>query len=119
LDQFYTEKQKHNNYIVGGETMRASADSRCPQGGVFSPLLWILVVDKLLWDLSDDDYYTEGYVDDISILTNGKFPQTVSEILQTALCIVLQWCDITNLSIKPNKMMIIPFTRKTDIRGLT
>jgi hypothetical protein len=75
-------------------------------------------MDKLLWELNDNDYYTEGYADDISILINGKFPQIVSEVLQTSLCIVLQWCDRIKLSISPNKMVIIPFTRKRDIRGL-
>jgi hypothetical protein len=41
--------------------------------------------DKLLLRLDDYDYYTIGYADDIGILINGKFPQTVSEGLQTAL----------------------------------
>jgi hypothetical protein len=62
--------------------------------------------------------FTVGYADGIAILINGKFPQTMSEVLQTALGIVQQWCDRKNLSISLNEMVIMPFTRKRDIRGL-
>jgi hypothetical protein len=54
----------------------------------------------------------------IAILINGKFFQTVSEVLQTALCTVQWWSERTNLSINPNKTVIIPFTRKRNIKGL-
>jgi hypothetical protein len=98
--------------------LKASTARGCPQGGVLSPLLWSSVVDELIWELNDGGYYTVGYADDIAILINGKFPQTVSEVLQTALCTVQQWCKRTYLSINPNKTIIIPFTRKQNIRGL-
>jgi hypothetical protein len=75
------------------ETLKASMARGCPQGGVLSPLLWSLVVDELIWELNDSGYYTVGYADDIAILINGKFPQTVSEVLETALCTVQQWCE--------------------------
>jgi hypothetical protein len=57
------------------------------------------------------------YADEIAILTNGKFPQTVSEVLQTVLCTVQQWCERTKLSVNPNKTVVIPFTRKRNIKG--
>jgi hypothetical protein len=41
-------------------------------------------VDKLLRELNEGGYYAIGYADDIAILINGKFLQTVSEVLQTA-----------------------------------
>jgi hypothetical protein len=103
---------------LSGENLRASTARGYPQGGVLSPLLWSLVVDELLWELNDGGCYTVGYVDDIANLINGKFPQTVSEVLQTALCAVQQWCEKTYLYINPNKTIIIPFTRKGNIRGL-
>jgi hypothetical protein len=86
--------------------LRVSTARGCPQGGVLLPLLWSLVVDELLWELNDSDYYKVRYADDIAILINGKFPQTVSEVLQMALCTVQQWCERTYLSINPNKMVI-------------
>jgi hypothetical protein len=90
----------------------------CLQGGVLSPLLWSLVIDDLLWGLINNGYYTVGYADDIAILINGKFPQTVSEVLQTALCTVQQWCERTKLSVNPNETVVIPFTWKRNIKGL-
>jgi hypothetical protein len=102
---------------LSGETLGATTVRRCPQGGVLSPLLWSLLVDDLLWELNNNGYYTVGYADDIAVLINGKFPQAVSEILETALCTVKQWCEKTKLSINPNKTVIMPFTRKRNIKG--
>jgi hypothetical protein len=42
----------------------------------------------------------------------------VSEVFKTALCTAPKWCERTNLSIKPNKTQIIPFTTKKHIKGL-
>jgi hypothetical protein len=102
---------------LAGDTVRASVAGGCLQGGVLSPLLWSLVTDNLIWELNKKGYYAVGYVPDIAILINGKFPHTVSEVLQTALGTVQQWCDRTKLSINP-KEAVIPFTRKRNIKGL-
>jgi hypothetical protein len=53
----------------------------CPQGGVLSPLLWALVVDDLLWGLNNNGNYTVGYADNIALLIDWKFLQTVSKVL--------------------------------------
>jgi hypothetical protein len=62
-------------------------------------------------ELNDNDYCTAGYADDIATLINRHYPRTVSEVLQTALCIVQQGFDATNLYINPNTTVIVPFTR--------
>jgi hypothetical protein len=103
---------------LSGETLGVAAAKGCLQGGVLSPLLWSLVMDDLLWALNNSDYYTVGYADGIAILINGKFPQTVSEVLQTALRTVQQWCERTTLSINPNKTVVIPFTRRRNQSSL-
>jgi hypothetical protein len=74
-------------------------------------------VDELV-GLNENGYYTLGYADDIAIPVSGKFPYTLSELLQEAFSIVQQWCDGTQLSINPQKMVIVPFIRKRDLRGL-
>jgi hypothetical protein len=111
-------ESRNINATLSGETLGVTAARDCLQGGVLSPLLWSLIMDDLLWGLNNNGYYTAGYADDIAILLNGKFAQTVPEVLQTALCTVQQWCDRTKLSINPNKMVVIPFTRKNNIKGL-
>jgi hypothetical protein len=97
-----------------GETLEVSVARGCWQGGVLSCLLWSLVVDELIGGLNGNGYYTLGYAEDIAIIICGKFPNTVSELLQEALNIVQQWCDMTQLSINPQKMVIVPFTWKRD-----
>jgi hypothetical protein len=77
-----------------------------------------LVIDDPLWGLNNNGYYTVAYADDTAILINGQFLQTVSEVLQTSTCTAEQWRDRTNLSINSNMMIIIPFARKRNIKGL-
>jgi hypothetical protein len=103
---------------LAGETLEGSVTRDCPQGGVLSPLLWSLVVDEPIGGLNGNGYFTLGYADDIAILIHRKFPNTVSELLQEALSLVQQWCNRTQLSINPQKIVIVPFTRKRDLRGL-
>jgi len=31
---------------------------------------------------------------------------------------IQQWCDRTQLSFNPQKMVVVPFTRKRDLKGL-
>ena len=41
-------------------------------------------MDELLWDLNEAGYYTIRFAD-IAIIIRGKFPSTVSEVLQNVL----------------------------------
>jgi hypothetical protein len=102
---------------LAGETLEGSVARGCPQGGVLLPLLWSLVVDELI-GLNDNGYNTLGYADDIAILVSRKFPYTVSELLQKALSKMQQWCERTQLSINPQKMVVVPFKTRRDLRGL-
>jgi len=89
----------------------------CSQGSILLPLLSSLVVEELKGH-NENDCYTLGYANDTTILISRKFPNTVSELLQETVRMVQQWCDRTQPSIKPQKMMIVPFTKKRDLRGL-
>jgi Reverse transcriptase (RNA-dependent DNA polymerase). len=68
-------------------------------------------VDELLWDLNEAVYYSIGFADDIASIIRGKFPSSVSEILQNALNRLENWCNRTKLSVNSNKTTIVPFTR--------
>jgi len=48
------------------------------------------------------------------MLIGGKFTYTLSEFLYITVGTVQQWSDRTQLSINPQKMVGIPFTRKRD-----
>jgi hypothetical protein len=111
MDLCYAGKQEYKCYIVWrapwGHPRRG--DSRKAECFLFCCEAWS-------WMISFGGS-TVGFADDIAILINGKFSHTVSEVLQTALHTVQQWCE-RKKSINPNKMVIIPFTRKRNTKGL-
>lgn len=109
--------EAEKSVTLTGENLKGSVTTDCPHGDVLLLLMWSLVVDKLI-RLSENEWYTLGYADDIAILICGKFLNTVSELVQEALTMVQQWCDRTQLSINPQKMMIVPFIGRRDLRGL-
>ena len=100
-----------------GSFSRSVAVSRgCPQGGVLSPLLWCLVVDDLLARLCGGGLYAQGYADDICLLAVGKFPNTVSRLIQWAFSIVEVWCAELSLSVNPDKIGLVAFTRRKNLK---
>jgi len=73
-----------------GSSLTAKVVGGGPQGGVLSPLLWNLVVDRLLMTTNDLVFSTFGYADDTVIIVQGKFAHTVREIMQEALNVVVK-----------------------------
>jgi hypothetical protein len=71
-------------------------------------------VDELVRGLSENGCYTLVYADDSAILICGTFLHTISELLQEALSVIQHWYNRTQLSVNPQKLMIVPFTRKRD-----
>jgi hypothetical protein len=61
---------------IMGSSLTAKVVGGCPQGGVLSPLLWNLVVDRLLTITNDLNFSTFGYTVDIVIIVQGKFPHS-------------------------------------------
>jgi len=101
-----------------GDVSRSVAVSRgCPQGGVLSPLLWCLVVDELIIRLNEGSVYAQGYADYICLLAVGKFPNTVSGLIQWVLHTVEEWRGGLGLSVNPDKTGLVAFTRKRKLKG--
>jgi hypothetical protein len=90
----------------------------CPQGGVLSPLLWNLVVDKLLVEASGLGFNILGYADDTAITVKGKFAHTVGALMQSALKVIVKWPVKESLKIGPHKTAIVPFTKRRNVEGL-
>jgi hypothetical protein len=70
------------------------------------------VVDDLLTRLSGGGVFILGYADDVGLLAVGKFPNTVSGLMQWALLTVQTWCNEVGLSVNPDKTGLVAFTRK-------
>jgi hypothetical protein len=101
-----------------GSNLTAKVAVGCPQGGVWSPLLWNLVVDRLLIVINDLGFRTFGYAEDIVIIVQGNFAHTVRELMQKALNVVVKWAEKEGLNIIPHKTAILPFTNKRILEGL-
>jgi hypothetical protein len=101
-----------------GSSLTARVIGECPQGGVLSPLLWNLVVDRLLAVTNDLGFSTFGYADDIVIIVQGKFVHTVREVMQEALNLIVKWAVKEGLNISPHKTAIVPFTNRRKTEGL-
>jgi hypothetical protein len=69
--------------------------------------LWYLVVKELLARLNKGGVYSQGNADDIGLLAVGKFPNTVSGLIQRALNIVEVWCGELGLSVNPDKTGLV------------
>lgn len=50
---------------LGEDKVTVGVSKGCPQGSVISPLLWILVVDGLLYELRVGGLRVHGYADDV------------------------------------------------------
>ena len=68
-----------------GSSITRQVKRGTPQGGVLSPLLWLLVVDEILVKLERKGVTVIAYADDIAILVTGKFLDTLSELIESAL----------------------------------
>jgi len=83
-----------------------------PQGGVLSPLLWVVVVNQLLSLLEKAGTKVVAYADDVVILLQGKFPQTLCNLMETALSTLSRWTAGCGLGVNPEKTELVLFTRK-------
>jgi hypothetical protein len=101
-----------------GSNLTVQVVGGCPQAGDLSPLLWNLVVDRLLVETSDLGFSTFGYADDIVIIVQEKFAHTVRELVQRALDVVVKWAVKEGLNISPHKTNIVPFTNRRESGGL-
>lgn len=59
-----------------------------------------------------------GYTDDIVILVRGPYEEVLQNILQQALDKMIAWCTENGLSIQPEKVGILVFTRKYKVKPL-
>ena len=110
----------HNRKITAslfGETVELQTTRGCAQGGVLSPLLWNLVIDKLITELNLGGFFTQGYADDLVIIVQGKFHNIVIDRMQQALRLVEEWCIKENLRVNPGKTTLVPFTKKRGVDG--
>jgi hypothetical protein len=65
----------------------------------------------------ETEVFIQGYADDICLLAVGKFPNTVSGLMQWALSTVETWCNEVRLSVNPDKTGPIELLGRGNSRG--
>lgn len=103
---------------VGDKNIGIQTTRGCPQGGVLSPLLWSLVIDDLLQELTAERIDCQGYADDIELSVRGRI--SIDEMctrVQKGLNICERWCNKVGLRLNPDKTGIVIFTNKRKLPG--
>jgi hypothetical protein len=72
---------------------------------------------SLLVRLNNKSLWVQGFVNDISIVNNGKFLSTVCELMQKALFIVQTCCREVKLSVNADKTSMVLFTNNRKLVG--
>ena len=97
---------------LAGTSMTVQLSKGCPQGGVLSPTLFTMVVDKLLRRLSGGPAYIQAYADDLVCVIQGFDANVIRDIAQQTLVSVSDWCSETGLRLSPAKTDAVMFTWK-------
>jgi len=86
-----------------------------PQGGVLSPLLW---VNKLLSLLEEAGTKVVAYADDVVILLQGKFAQTLCNLMETVLSNLSRWTAVCHKIQRSAELCISGALRTTATEAL-
>ncbi|XP_075162688.1 uncharacterized protein LOC142235317 [Haematobia irritans] len=96
---------------------QATTTRGLPQGGVISPVLWLIIVDEILSPLSNRGIKVVAYSDDIVSMVSGKFLDTISDVMSDSLKSLAQWASGGGLGVNPRKTDLVLFTRKRRLHG--
>ncbi|XP_058978632.1 uncharacterized protein LOC109613882 [Musca domestica] len=107
------------NSSIGECSVRKTVTRGTPQGGVLSPLLWLLVINNILLDLEHSGTKVVAYADDVVLLIAGRFPQTITDLMQGALVKLSRWARCNGLGVNPPKTEFVLFTRRRKIPVLS
>ena len=82
---------------------------------MLSPLLWLLVLNKVLIALEKEGVRTVAYADDVVLMSSGKFLDVIGDLSTSALKTIQKWARTKGLNVNPNKMETVLFSRKYKI----
>jgi hypothetical protein len=74
------------------------------------------VVDNILAMFIEVGVFVQGYAYDIYLLAVGKFPYTVSGLMQWALSTAGMWRNEVGESVNPDKTGLVSYTRKRKLQ---
>ncbi|WP_333764964.1 reverse transcriptase domain-containing protein [Streptomyces sp. IBSBF 2390] len=96
---------------VGGSSLTRYVSRGTPQGGVLSPLLWLLVVNSILKELDGIGIKVVAYADDVVLLVPGFCPNTLSSRIRDGLNRLSKWATSCGLGVNPSKTELVLFRK--------
>ena len=64
--------------------------------------------------MESNGYNIIAYADDVAIILQGKYPQTLCDLMENALTILSKWAENCVLDVNPAKTELVLFIRKQD-----
>lgn len=90
-----------------------------PQGGVLSPLLWLVVINTLLVNMDNKRVRVVAYADDVAVMVTGPCVSVISDIMGNILGEISTWATGCGLSVNPDKTDLLLFTNRRVIPQYT
>jgi hypothetical protein len=98
---------------TGENVFTCSVPIGCPQGGILSPFLWIILAEELINLFYPFPFKIIGYADDIAIISMHKLLETAISNLQTMCKDAVANCEKLLLEINALKTILMIFTKST------
>ncbi len=108
---YYLKNRTASIEIAGAKTKRHLTKGT-PQGGVLSPLAWIVNFEGLLEILNQGPAKGVGYADDGMVMIAGSDPGTLVNLIQPILDQAAGWGRENGLKFSAAKTVAVMFTRK-------
>eukprot|EP00116_Pleurobrachia_bachei_P001378 sb/3461640/ len=95
-----------------GEKQITKISQGCPQGGVLSPLLWLIVIDDILKKGPKDiPALINGFADDLCCLAEGNDLKVMKQRMQKSATYINNWCKKQGLQLSANKTVLVLFKK--------
>jgi ribonuclease HI len=109
---------------VGESKIGIKPTRGCPQGGCLSPILWCMVVNSLIIELTANGCHVTAYADDLALVVTAKNAKMACDLMNNKLKIVESWCARSGLHVNPAKTTMMRFTklvaeRKTKMKDVS
>jgi hypothetical protein len=99
---------------VDGEELLITINLGCPQGGVLSPFLWLILINDVLESVFPFPALILGYADGFTLATWHKDPAMATLHLQLMCNSVIAWCSTRKLSLNEAKKIFMLIGHKGD-----
>ncbi|CAK1541875.1 unnamed protein product [Leptosia nina] len=100
------------NLTIGEHTTIKTNSKGCIQGSACGPVLWNILINKLLNTTLPPGCHLQAFADDVVLIATAPDINKLQEITNTSLDIIFHWGKSVKLEFGPEKTQLIHFTNK-------